>query len=313
LKDQEAKLAFLYENGRPPLGHGRVDTFDPYKTLYFGADMKEDDSIGAVDFPAIWEQEIKKTLFMHWDGNNNSIDERNISASLGAGAKPETVDLKRVNRIREWLMKLRHPDYPFKRDDALAQQGKAVYRAYCAGCHEPSYGPPFGEVEKLLTDLKTDPRRIESFGGTFKPGKDWSEDHPELLDQDGKAKMVDAMNTLGEAYAWKFSHFRVTDGYANRPLEGIWARAPYLHNGSVPNLRALLDSNRPASFFRGYDVYDPEKVGFVVTVEKSAGRVMSKYDTALPGNSNAGHSGKIYGTELSEQDKHALIEYLKTK
>ena len=65
------------------------------------------------------------------------------------------------------------------------------------------------------------------------------------------------MNTIGEGKPWRFSHFRKTNGYANMPLDGLWLRAPYLHNGSVPTLRALLfPEERPAVFYRGYDVYD---------------------------------------------------------
>ena len=58
------------------------------------------------------------------------------------------------------------------------------------------------------------------------------------------------MNTIGDCRPWKFSHFRKTDGYANMPLDGVWLRAPYLHNGSVPTLRALLfPDERPRTFF----------------------------------------------------------------
>ena len=73
------------------------------------------------------------------------------------------------------------------------------------------------------------------------------------------------MNTFGTGKSWQFSHFRVSDGYANMPLDGLWLRAPYLHNGSVPTLRALLDppAQRPTIFYRGYDVYDYANVGFV--------------------------------------------------
>ena len=55
------------------------------------------------------------------------------------------------------------------------------------------------------------------------------------------------MNTIGTGKPWKFSHFRKTDGYANMPLDGVWLRAPYLHNGSVPTLRALLFPGRTAA------------------------------------------------------------------
>ena len=74
------------------------------------------------------------------------------------------------------------------------------------------------------------------------------------------------MNTIGTGYPWQFTHFRKTNGYSNMPLDGIWLRAPYLHNGSVPTLRALMfPDERPAVFFRGYDVYDWDNGGFVST------------------------------------------------
>ena len=65
--------------------------------------------------------------------------------------------------------------------------------------------------------------------------------------------------TLYAGYDWRFRHFRKTFGYANLPLDGLWLRAPYLHNGSVPNVRDLLEpaANRPGIFYRGYDVFDP--------------------------------------------------------
>ena len=65
--------------------------------------------------------------------------------------------------------------------------------------------------------------------------------------------------------AERFQTFRKTNGYANAPLDGLWLRAPYLHNGSVPTLEALLSppAERPRAFLRGYDVYDPRAMGFV--------------------------------------------------
>src|SRR5581483_11378328 len=114
----------------------------------------------------------------------------------------------------------------------------------------------------------------------------------------------DGFNGLDE-YDWHYSHFRKTSGYMAQALDGLWARAPYLHNGSVPTLADLLrtPSERPAEFWVGYDVYDGEHVGFVSSgaAAEAAGR---RFDTALPGNANAGH---LYGTSLSEQDKRALL------
>ncbi len=94
------------------------------------------------------------------------------------------------------------------------------------------------------------------------------------------------------------------------PHDGLWLRAPYLHNGSVPTLTDLLEppAQRPTRFWRGYDVYDPVKVGFVST-GREAERAGTPYDTSRPGNSNAGH---VYGTTLPPESKRALLEYLKT-
>jgi hypothetical protein len=121
-------------------------------------------------------------------------------------------------------------------------------------------------------------------------------------------------STLYAGYPWRFQNFRKTDGYANMPLDGLWLRAPYLHNGSVPTLRDLLNPSeqRPKTFYRGYDVYDPENVGFLSNVARDRDRTYFRYDTALPGNGNFGHEGRAYGTELSSDDKNALIEHLKT-
>ncbi len=115
----------------------------------------------------------------------------------------------------------------------------------------------------------------------------------------------------------RFSHFRKTFGYANSPLDGIWLRAPYLHNGSVPTLRDLLEPSdkRPKTFYRGYDVYDQKKVGFVGDVAEEKGRKFFLFDTdetKSPAIRIKGHEGKRYGTELSGRDKDALVEYLKT-
>jgi hypothetical protein len=96
--------------------------------------------------------------------------------------------------------------------------------------------------------------------------------------------------------------------YKARPLNGIWATAPYLHNGSVPNLWELLKppADRVKSFYVGSLEFDPVNVGFVTTQYDDRGTLL---DTLLPGNSNAGHT---WGTELTDPQKWDLIEYLKS-
>ena len=100
------------------------------------------------------------------------------------------------------------------------------------------------------------------------------------------------------------------DGYNPPFLDGIWLRAPYLHNGSVPTLRDLLRpaEQRPKEFWRGYDLYDPANVGFVVQGPE-AQRIGTRHDTRDRAGSSEGHA---FGTALSAGQKNALIEYLKT-
>jgi hypothetical protein len=101
--------------------------------------------------------------------------------------------------------------------------------------------------------------------------------------------------------------WRATGQYLARPLTGVWATAPYLHNGSVPTLWHLLHpTQRPTKFIVGNREYDPARLGY------STGGSGWTFDTSQPGNSNIGHAGDKYGTNLTEDQKAALLEYLKT-
>jgi RoxA-like, cytochrome c-like len=273
--------------GRPPWGPGRVDTFNPYKVLVFHLDMSHDETIGTADFMSIWNQAPREGVWLHWDGNNDSVDERNLSAAIGAGATPDTLDFTNILRIKRWILTKPAPLYPFGIDYAKAAAGKPIYQRYCAACHDVG-ARNFGQVTPL-SELKTDPRRNGAF------------------DQ----AMADRMNTIGAGRPWHFHRFRPTNGYANHPLDGIWLRAPYLHNGSVPTLRDLLkaEAERPKTFYRGNDVYDAQNLGFVSNLAEAGGRNFYLFDTQAKGNSNSGH---FYGIDLSDADKDALLEYLKT-
>ena len=270
---------------RPPQGPGRVDTFNPYKRL-LGFDMNADDTVGTADLPSLWNQRVRRGLWLHWDGNNDLVEERNKSAAIGAGATPQSLDLASLKRIEDWILDLRPPEYPRQRlRPALVDRGRQTYQAACSRCHDVG-SPQVGQVVEI-GEIKTDPERLRSFT-------------PELAVK---------MNTIGTGYPWQFKHFRKTNGYSNMPLDGIWLRAPYLHNGSVPTLRALMfPDERPPVFFSGYDVYDWDRGGFVATgpdAEKGGVR----FDTTLRGNGNGGH---LYGIDLPADDREALIEYLKT-
>jgi len=100
-------------------------------------------------------------------------------------------------------------------------------------------------------------------------------------------------------------------GYRAFPLDGVWVRGPYLHNGSVPTVRGLLEApeHRPQTFYNQSDLIDTRNLGFVSSTAREQGRQLSLYEAAKRGNGNAGHR---YGTDLSTSEKDALIEYLKT-
>jgi mono/diheme cytochrome c family protein len=291
------RLRFIHI--QPDWGPGRVDTFNSAKALFnFPIErLREEELLGASDFPTIWNQAKKQGMQLHWDGNNDRVEERNLNASFGTGATPRLIDHQAVARIQVWNATATPPAFGdhFPIDQELAAAGARIYQAYCADCHGASGSDFAGRYVGRVTplpDIGTDRHRLQSFT-------------PELAAN---------LNTPYAGTEYRFQHFRKTFGYANAPLDGLWLRAPYLHNGSVPTMWDLLQpaSQRPKAFWRGNDVYAPDRLGFVSDVAEANGRRYFLYDTSVPGNGNAGHEGAAYGTELADEDKWALIEYLKT-
>ncbi|MCC6510916.1 MAG: cytochrome c [Pirellulaceae bacterium] len=149
----------------PQFGPGRVDTFSPYKSIQFGFPL--DGTFGVSDYPSIWNQRPREGMNLHWDGNNQSVFERNISASLGAGTTPVELDMNRMLRTAAWIGspppnraaelksgpeliplkteelkspfprhgEMKIPNYPFAVNSVLAAEGAKHYQEYCASCH----------------------------------------------------------------------------------------------------------------------------------------------------------------------------------
>ena len=299
-------------------GPGRVDTFDPPKALLnFPMDKApETEKIGNADLPSVWYQKAREGMQLHWDGNNTSLHERNLSAGFAATIPP-TLDKCNLRRVARFIETLQPRPFPPERiDRARAAQGEPIYDAYCAKCHGAA-APPFrrdggvGELVGTVTPLgkiKTDRWRFDSYTPELTRAQNGLYAGYPLADSKACPGDPDA-----KSYPARFNHFRKTNGYANSPLDGLWLRAPYLHNGSVPNLRELLKPSEKRSkvFWIGYDVYDYANVGFV-TQGRAAEAEGWRYDTTVHGNGNQGHEGREYGTELSPQEKDALLEYLKT-
>ena len=290
LLEREAQFAWLYRPDFPDWGRGRDDAMN--LTKYFMIRAPMDDTFGPTDIPAIWN--LGK---YHWDkgqrlnyaGDSHDVHSVVIDSALGVlGAAPaDKADfLRQVKWLEDYLTQQPPPKYPFPVDAARAAAGKLVFDAHCASCHASERtGMPLP-----LAEVGTDRGRLDS----------WN-----------KAAAIKANATvaaMGIARRGLVEEDLI--GYKIPFLDGIWLRAPYLHNGSVPTLRDLLEpaAERPKVFWRGYDVFDRTKVGFVTDGDE-ARRTGTRMDTTEKGGGNQGHE---FGTGLSGGDKAALLEYLKT-
>jgi mono/diheme cytochrome c family protein len=284
-----------------PWGPGRVDTFNPYKLVQMQtryAALAPNELHGASDFPSIFNQKPRIDMELHWDGNNKSLDERNLSAALGAGVTVESVDHASIERVAAWLQNLKPPASPHKVDTAAAERGKSLYMSHCAACHghqeKADYDFKGDKIGKVTPngELKVDAGRLDSYTEAFRQRQ---------------------INELFAGTQYQFKYFTKTNGYANMPLDALWLRGPYLHNGSVPTLRDLLkpSAERPKAYVRGGDVIDGKNGGFVSPPcdPKNPPPQGHCYDTSLPGNANGGHE---YGTALSAAEKDDLVAYLLT-
>ena len=123
---------------QPDWGPGRVDTFNPYKLIQFETefgDLEPAERIGAADFPSIFLQAPREGMNLHWDGNNASLKERNLSAAIGAGVTPETADHHAIERVAAWLSDLTPPVSPYQPESNDVREGRPVYMTACANCH----------------------------------------------------------------------------------------------------------------------------------------------------------------------------------
>jgi mono/diheme cytochrome c family protein len=207
--------------------------------------------------------------------------------------------------IQAYLLSIEPPNYPFPVDKAKAAKGEAVFKNHCARCHG-TYGDNWTYPNKVipLEEIGTDPNRYHGVSAAY--GEEYSK------------------SWFGREDAGWFTpgkRLRMTDGYQAPPLDGIWATAPYLHNGSVPTLYSVLNSkSRPRLYTRSFQTgvadYDPMRVGWKITElatppDPTLPPIEQRkiYDTSKTGRSNAGH---VFGDGLSEEERWAVIEYLKT-
>jgi hypothetical protein len=333
------------ENGAVENGYGRVDAFGVARNLLFGGDARNLRPQNApVSFPHMWG--LKNTAWLQWGANINSVMERNIGQTLGVGARFDknfvtTSRLDNLNVLEKRVYTLTPPEW---REDllgpvdrALADRGKPLYDTLCSNCHERPFAvSPTGLVTYQLfrlNEVGTSPVVATNFDRT-------------VITPTGERRLADAAFEAIEAIKQQYykthnispemqadwegrdmrpmpAAFRSTLAEADRypdskggrvypakPLAGIWATAPYLNNGSVANMWDLLTrpENRPKTFTLGSREYDTKTLGYRSTPDAPSAGPLFVFDATKAGNSNAGH---VYGMQLGDEDKWALIEYLK--
>jgi hypothetical protein len=330
-------------------GFGRLDAHERGVNLFLAEPIKEPKNYvpetAPVSFPALWD-----TPYFNWVLYNAAIRQplaRNVIEALGVGAPiihetifaPQVVSYVNMDNItagQRAVMDLKSPVWPERilgtLDTAKMRRGSELYGQLCANCHQvidrathaprAAYGKSDGELDIPtfnLDTIGTDPRQaatferrkvsLEKIGG---PADISSYKAGELVTGKIVNQWIDESPTnaarADEVDHGRHNEFRAPLAYRARPLNGIWATAPYLHNGSVPSLYELLLplERRKKVFYMGNWEFNPETVGFE-TDSPFAGSF--EYDTRLPGNSNAGHQ---FGTNLTDDERRALIEYLKS-
>ncbi len=302
LVQQGPQFAWMNRPGWPNWGPGRDDPMN--LTKYFMTSMAVDNTVGQADFPSNWNLKTRKgtSLFLNWSCDTPAVRSVLSDSALGLGAAPDKSNpidrlnwaftrrawfIKRMEDLDNFLSELPPPKYPFAINTNLAYTtGKPLYDRLCADCHEP--GKPRTNKPIPINEIRTDRERMDT----------WLQAAADQANRAVKNLGITRPNMVKQ------------EGYQGMPLDGLWMRAPYLHNGSVPNLRELLEpeSSRAKVFYRGYDVYDPDNVGFV-TSGPAAERRGWRFDTKVRGDGNQGHR---YGTDLTSEEKQALLEYLKT-
>jgi mono/diheme cytochrome c family protein len=257
------------------------------------------------DMPAWWLLKKKKTMYHTGDTSVRSVRSMMpfLLSPLHSGEYIKAQEPV-FAEIQAYLLTLEPPRYPFAIDGALAGRGEEIFNRNCARCHG-TYGPNGRYPNKVvpLDVIGTDPARASG-----------------ISDEVGRLYMkswfAQDKGPDGEPY-----HGLNRGGYQAPPLDGVWATAPYFHNGSVPTVYHVLNSKeRPKVFTRSFRTkegdYDRIRVEWRITVldrSPDAGvpaiERRKVYDTTRPSQGNGGHP---FGDRLTEEERGVVIEYLKT-
>lgn len=247
----------------------------------------------AADVPPLWHVAKKRTLYYNGMGRGSFSKLLMQASVLGVKDSTEAREVwQHFQDVVAWAAQLKPPVFPAKINRELAIQGQAVFEKNCSKCHG-TYGSEISYPNKIipLDKIGTDPYYAQYFAT-----------------QSGLAGWY---NKSWFSQSEPTSTLQPSLGYVAPPLDGIWATAPYLHNGSVPTIGHLLNSSTRPGFWQRDTIssnYDTDQVGWkIITHQKPLSKKV--YDTTRKGFNNQGHT---YGDKLSAEERSAVIEYLKT-
>ncbi len=244
------------------------------------------------DVPPWWLLRKKHAMFYNGFGRGDFGKFLMASNLLTVNDTAESREVDtHFNDVLSYLYSLRPPKYPKPVNAALVKQGAIIYTSNCSKCHG-KYGSDESYPNLLIpeTVVQTDSMLFKN-----------NYQNPQF---------VNWFNNSWFAQSEHPARLEPFYGYIAPPLDGIWCTAPYLHNGAVPTLEGVLNSKiRPAFWQRNFDDphYDDEKMSWPFTAVTAAGPGV--YNTGLPGYGNYGH---YFGDKLSDKERKAVIEYLKT-
>jgi mono/diheme cytochrome c family protein len=252
-----------------------------------------DDEPVPVDVPAWWL--LKKKTAMFYTGAGRG-DQARIMMTASVLCVDDVASARAIDAdfpdVRAFVLSLEPPRYPAPIDAALAARGHEVFTTRCARCHG-TYGEGGAYQTRVIPQrvVGTDPLLAQHAGQFAAPFVAW----------------------FNASFYGEKSRLEPGDGYVAPPLDGVWATAPYFHNGSVPTLAAVLDSSlrRDRTWIaRGADAYDLDAVGWQTPAFDDDGRPSKWiYDATVPGYANTGHT---FADHLRPDDRRALLEYLKS-
>jgi mono/diheme cytochrome c family protein len=330
-----------------PEGYGRTDAFGNARNELFSRDAVP--PTAPVSLPHLWGME--RTAWLQWGANTNSVLQRNIGQIIGTGAwtrgNMSSVKLENLNVMEELAYEIQPPRWPAVFPEVnkdRAAKGRELYGDMCASCHEQWVTTPTGLRQYQLFSLEqagTDPNTALNFEKPIRTATGATQGFPDaafaIIDgvkEDYYRRHKLSQETIARlerrdlrppppppmfrAPLRDSEQFPDTKGrkvYPAKTLAGIWATAPFLHNGSVPSLYDLLlpVAQRPTRFAVGQREYDPVRVGYQQDPQKyklPPNFTPTYLDTTLPGNSNAGHDWKL--DQLTDEQRWAIVEYLKT-